>query len=280
MDLNGTVAVVTGAGDGLGGGIARAFAAAGAAAVAHYCASKAAVIHFTRTAALEYGRYGIRVNGVSPGLIWRECLDRDWPDGVARFRQAAPLGRLGRPTDVGNACVFLSMISATVRPSTLPPSLFTGQDPSPLVGDLRSGHRRSVTDGRPRSGTSTTNWRAVPPAAPTFRMSCNGYRVPSKPRRNSSENLLPGARSPTWTISSPTLRLVALSSNSISSPASPSVIATVVRIAPQKVSQTRPAVPEPCRVTITVLSWPSGVRPGNTARYTSAGVLPDLGSEK
>ncbi|MGH3809015.1 MAG: SDR family oxidoreductase [Pseudonocardiaceae bacterium] len=133
--------MVTGAGDGLGGGIARAFAAAGAAAVAHYCASKAAVIHFTRTAALEYGRYGIRVNGVSPGLIWRECLDRDWPDGVARFRQAAPLGRLGRPTDVGNACVFLSMISATVRPSTLPPSLFTGQDPSPLVGDLRSGHR-------------------------------------------------------------------------------------------------------------------------------------------
>jgi len=73
---------------------------------AHYCASKAAVIHFARAAALEYGRDSIRVNSVSPGLIWR--LDLDWPDGVARFQRAAPLGRLGRPVDVGNACVFLA----------------------------------------------------------------------------------------------------------------------------------------------------------------------------
>ena len=75
---------------------------------AHYCASKAAVIHFARAAALEYGREGIRVNSVSPGLIWRDGLDRDWPEGVARFQRAAPLGRLGRPADVGNACVFLA----------------------------------------------------------------------------------------------------------------------------------------------------------------------------
>jgi NAD(P)-dependent dehydrogenase (short-subunit alcohol dehydrogenase family) len=75
---------------------------------AHYCASKAAVIHFARVAALEYGRQGIRVNSVSPGLIWRDGLDLDWPDGVARFRRAAPLGRLGRPADIGNACVFLA----------------------------------------------------------------------------------------------------------------------------------------------------------------------------
>jgi NAD(P)-dependent dehydrogenase (short-subunit alcohol dehydrogenase family) len=75
---------------------------------AHYCASKAAVIHFARAAALEYGREGIRVNSVSPGLIWRDGLDRDWQDGVARFQRAAPLGRLGQPADVGNACVFLA----------------------------------------------------------------------------------------------------------------------------------------------------------------------------
>ncbi|MGH3942982.1 MAG: SDR family NAD(P)-dependent oxidoreductase [Pseudonocardiaceae bacterium] len=75
---------------------------------AHYCTSKAAVLHFARAAALEYGRDGIRVNSVSPGLIWRDGLDRDWPDGVARFRKAAPLGRLGQPSDVGNACVFLA----------------------------------------------------------------------------------------------------------------------------------------------------------------------------
>lgn len=75
---------------------------------AHYSTSKAAVIHFARAAALEYGRYGIRVNSVSPGLIWRDGLEVDWPDGVAQFRRAAPLGRLGRPADVGNACVFLA----------------------------------------------------------------------------------------------------------------------------------------------------------------------------
>jgi NAD(P)-dependent dehydrogenase (short-subunit alcohol dehydrogenase family) len=75
---------------------------------AHYCASKAAVIHFARTAALEYGRHGIRVNSISPGLIWRDGLEREWPEGVRRYRQAVPLGRLGRPADVGNACVFLA----------------------------------------------------------------------------------------------------------------------------------------------------------------------------
>lgn len=75
---------------------------------AHYCASKAAVIHFARAAALEYGRYGIRVNSVSPGLIWRDGLDRDWPEGVGRYERAVPLGRLGQPADVGHACVFLA----------------------------------------------------------------------------------------------------------------------------------------------------------------------------
>ncbi|WP_412538927.1 SDR family NAD(P)-dependent oxidoreductase [Longispora sp. K20-0274] len=75
---------------------------------AHYSAAKAALLMFTRSAALEYGPLGIRVNAVSPGLIDRPGLARDWPDGVARWRAAAPLGRLGRPEDVGDACVFLA----------------------------------------------------------------------------------------------------------------------------------------------------------------------------
>ncbi|WP_033321463.1 SDR family NAD(P)-dependent oxidoreductase [Streptomyces yerevanensis] len=75
---------------------------------AHYSASKAAVVMHARSAALEYGPYGIRVNTVSPGLIDREGLAEAWPDGVRRWQQAVPTGRLGRPEDVGDACVFLA----------------------------------------------------------------------------------------------------------------------------------------------------------------------------
>ncbi|MDO0913646.1 SDR family NAD(P)-dependent oxidoreductase [Streptomyces sp. DT2A-34] len=75
---------------------------------AHYSASKAAVVLHARSAALEYGRFGIRVNSVSPGLIHREGLEEAWPEGVRRWRAAAPVGRLGRPEDVGDACVFLA----------------------------------------------------------------------------------------------------------------------------------------------------------------------------
>jgi NAD(P)-dependent dehydrogenase (short-subunit alcohol dehydrogenase family) len=73
----------------------------------HYVAAKAGVVMYTKAAARELGPRGIRVNVVSPGLIWREGLDEAWPDGVARYRRAAPLGRLGEAGDVADACVFL-----------------------------------------------------------------------------------------------------------------------------------------------------------------------------
>ncbi len=79
-----------------------------APAHAHYSASKAAVVMHARSAALEYGRFGIRVNTVSPGLVEREGLEEAWPDGVRRWREAVPTGRLGRAEDVGDACVFLA----------------------------------------------------------------------------------------------------------------------------------------------------------------------------
>ena len=75
---------------------------------AHYSAAKAAVVLHARAAALEYGPGGIRVNSVSPGLIHREGLAGAWPDGVRRWLDAAPTGRLGRPRDVADACVFLA----------------------------------------------------------------------------------------------------------------------------------------------------------------------------
>jgi 3-oxoacyl-[acyl-carrier protein] reductase len=75
---------------------------------AHYAAAKAALLMYTRAAALEYGPAGIRVNAVSPGLVRRPGIEEQWPDGVARWRRAAPLGRLGTPDDVADACLFLA----------------------------------------------------------------------------------------------------------------------------------------------------------------------------
>ena len=73
----------------------------------HYAASKAAVIMHTRAAALELGRAGIRVNCVSPGVIEAAGIEQSWPEGVARWHAAAPLERLGHPTDVADAVLFL-----------------------------------------------------------------------------------------------------------------------------------------------------------------------------
>jgi len=73
----------------------------------HYAASKAAVIMHTRAAALELGRSGIRVNCVSPGLIEAPGIEESWPEGVARWHAAAPLERVGHPSDVADAVLFL-----------------------------------------------------------------------------------------------------------------------------------------------------------------------------
>ncbi len=73
----------------------------------HYATTKAGLIMFTRACALEYGADRIRVNSVSPGLIDREGLHDDWPDGVARWHDRAPLKRMGLPNDVADAVLFL-----------------------------------------------------------------------------------------------------------------------------------------------------------------------------
>ncbi len=73
----------------------------------HYAAAKAAVIMHTRAAALELGPAGIRVNSVSPGLIEAPAIAETWPEGVARWLAAAPLERLGTPSDVADAVLFL-----------------------------------------------------------------------------------------------------------------------------------------------------------------------------
>lgn len=78
----------------------------------HYNAAKAAVVMHTRTAAQELGRERIRVNAVSPGVIWREGIEQAWPEGVARYLKVVPLARLGQPDDVADACLFLASPAA------------------------------------------------------------------------------------------------------------------------------------------------------------------------
>ena len=74
----------------------------------HYNAAKAGVLMYTQSAALELAPQKIRVNSVSPGLIWREGIEENWPEGVAQWRKTAPLERLGRPDDVADACLFFA----------------------------------------------------------------------------------------------------------------------------------------------------------------------------
>lgn len=73
----------------------------------HYATSKAGLLMLTRSLTLEYAGRGIRTNAVSPGLIDREGIEQNWPEGVARWRENAPLGRMGDIMDVADAVLFL-----------------------------------------------------------------------------------------------------------------------------------------------------------------------------
>jgi NAD(P)-dependent dehydrogenase (short-subunit alcohol dehydrogenase family) len=74
----------------------------------HYATSKAGLIMYTRAAALQFGRHGVRVNTVSPGLIHRDGIEEAWPEGVKRWMDAVPLGRMGENEDVADAVLFLA----------------------------------------------------------------------------------------------------------------------------------------------------------------------------
>ena len=73
----------------------------------HYATSKAGLLMLTRSCTPEYGRKGIRINAVSPGLIARDDIDKNWPEGVASWLEHAPLERMGLSTDVADAVLFL-----------------------------------------------------------------------------------------------------------------------------------------------------------------------------
>ena len=91
----------------------------GEALVAHYCASKAAVISYTQSAALALAPHHINVNGIAPGVIdtpmWKDvdalfARYENRPVGEKKrlVGEAVPLGRMGRPSELTGAAVFLA----------------------------------------------------------------------------------------------------------------------------------------------------------------------------
>jgi len=96
----------------------------GEALVSHYCATKAAVVSYTQSAALAMAPYGIRVNAIAPGVIdtpmWQQ-VDALFAryEGLrpgekkAAVGKAVPLGYMGRPGQVAGAAVFLASDEAS-----------------------------------------------------------------------------------------------------------------------------------------------------------------------
>lgn len=81
--------------------------------LAAYTASKGGIEMFTKVAAVELGRYGIRVNCVAPGAIEIERTRLEDPDYAATWGNITPVGRVGTPADVGGAVVFLASKEAS-----------------------------------------------------------------------------------------------------------------------------------------------------------------------
>ncbi len=79
----------------------------GNAGQANYAASKAGIIGFTKSVALELGSRGIRSNAVAPGFIETEMTEKLDEKTVQSWRDGIPLKRGGKPEDIADACVFL-----------------------------------------------------------------------------------------------------------------------------------------------------------------------------
>lgn len=92
----------------------------GNAGQTNYAASKAGILGFTKSVALELGSRNVRCNAIAPGFIETEMTAKLDPKTVDSWRDSIPLKRGGTPEDVANACVFLgSDMSAYITGQTL-----------------------------------------------------------------------------------------------------------------------------------------------------------------
>ena len=80
----------------------------GNAGQSNYAASKAGIIGFSKSIALELGSRNIRCNVIAPGFIETEMTAKLPEEDVAEWRAGIPLKRGGTPNDIANACVFLA----------------------------------------------------------------------------------------------------------------------------------------------------------------------------
>ena len=92
----------------------------GNAGQTNYAASKAGIIGFSKSVALELGSRNIRSNVIAPGFIETEMTAKLNEDTIKEWRAGIPLKRGGTPEDVANACVFLgSDLSAYITGQTI-----------------------------------------------------------------------------------------------------------------------------------------------------------------
>ena len=92
----------------------------GNAGQSNYAASKAGVIGFTKSIALELGSRNIRCNAIAPGFIETEMTEKLGEEVITNWRNSIPLKRGGTPEDVANTTLFLaSELSAYITGQTL-----------------------------------------------------------------------------------------------------------------------------------------------------------------
>ncbi|HQF28314.1 MAG TPA: SDR family oxidoreductase, partial [Bacteroidia bacterium] len=92
----------------------------GNAGQANYAASKAGIIGFTKSIALELGSRNIRCNAIAPGFIETEMTGVLNEDTVKQWREQIPLKRGGTPEDIAQLCIFLgSEMSSYITGQTI-----------------------------------------------------------------------------------------------------------------------------------------------------------------
>jgi NAD(P)-dependent dehydrogenase (short-subunit alcohol dehydrogenase family) len=95
--------------------------------LASYCASKAGVVLLSKQMALDYARYGIRVNAICPGFVLTEMLEgyigkQDDPEAArASFAAMSPLERIGEPEEIASAALFFASEAASFVTGTALP---------------------------------------------------------------------------------------------------------------------------------------------------------------